>query len=118
MVCATWCAQGASGDVLPGDLPAWEAVYQQARRWLAGASRPRARTLRALLKLVQGRTAQPSAAILDARTVQSTPECGARAGFEGHKKRMGSKTHVAVDTLGHLLSLHVTAANAQVRDQV
>ena len=34
-------------------------------------------------------------------TVQSTPESGARAGFDGHKKRKGSKVHIAVDTLGH-----------------
>jgi transposase len=104
---------------MPGDLPAWEAVYQQARRWLAaGVFEAMCHDLRALLRLAQGRRAQPSAAILDARTVQSTPESGARAGFDGHKKRKGSKTHVAVDTLGHLLALHVTPANQQERDQV
>jgi transposase len=50
--------------------------------------------------------------------VQSTPESGARAGFDGHKKRKGSKVHAAVDTLGHLLALKVTAANEQDRAQV
>ena len=104
---------------MPGDLPAWEAVYQQARRWLAaGVFEAMCHDLRALLRVAQGRKARPSAAILDARTVQSTPESGARAGFDGHKKRKGSKTHVAVDTLGHLLALHVTPANEQERDQV
>ena len=64
------------------------------------------------------RNPQPSAAILDGRTVQSMPESGARAGYDGHKKKNGSKTHVAVDTLGNLLALLVTPANEQERAQV
>src|SRR6185312_3310450 len=60
----------------------------------------------------------PTAVIMDSRTVQSTPESGGRAGFDGHKKRKGSKIHAAVDTLGHLLALKVTAANEQDRAQV
>jgi len=60
----------------------------------------------------------PTAAIFDARTLQSTAERGARAGFDGHKKKNGSKVHVAVDTLGHLLALKVTPANQQERDLV
>ena len=56
--------------------------------------------------------------IVDSRTVQSTPESGSRAGFDGAKKRKGSKVHVAVDTLGNLLALKVTAANEQERTQV
>jgi len=55
---------------------------------------------------------------VDSRTLQSTPESGARAGFDGHKKRKGSKVHIAVDTLGHLLALHVTPANEQDRAQI
>ena len=55
---------------------------------------------------------------MDSRTMPSTPESGARAGFDGHKKRKGSKVHAAVDTLGHLLALKVTAANEQDRAQV
>jgi hypothetical protein len=61
---------------------------------------------------------QPSAVILDARTLQSSPESGARAGYDGHKRRNGSKVHVAADTLGHLLALLATPANAQERAQV
>src|SRR5438045_6780084 len=74
--------------------------------------------LRAILLLVQDRKADPSAVIVDSRTLQSTPVSGARAGFDGHKKRKGSKVHAAVDTLGHLLALKVTAANEQDRAQV
>jgi transposase len=77
-----------------------------------------AEDLRMLLRLAAGREDAPSAAILDSRTLQSTPESGARAGFDGHKKRKGSKVHAAVDTLGHLLALKVTPANEQDRAQV
>ncbi len=64
------------------------------------------------------RNPEPTATILDSRTVQSTPESGGRAGYDGHKRRKGSKIHAAVDTLGHLLALHVTPANEQDRAQV
>ena len=74
--------------------------------------------LRAVLRLAQGRTEAPTAVILDGRTLQSSPESGARAGYDGAKKRRGSKVHIAVDTLGHVLALCVTAANEQERAQV
>jgi len=74
--------------------------------------------LRETLRVAQGRAATPSAAILDSRTLRSTPESGARAGYDGHKRTKGSKVHVAVDTLGNLLALVVTAANEQDRAQV
>jgi transposase len=110
---------GCQWRMLPHDFPPWEAVYQQARRWhRAGAFEAVAHDLRVILRLVLERNPRPSAAILDGRTVQSTPESGGRAGFDGHKKKNGSKVHVAVDTLGNLLALKVTAANEQERAQV
>ena len=74
--------------------------------------------LRMLLREFAGRKGQPTAMILDSRTLQSTPESGARAGYDGAKRRKGSKVHAAVDTLGHLLALHVTPADEQDRAQV
>jgi transposase len=74
--------------------------------------------LRELLRLLSGRNEQPSAVILDSRTLQSTVESGHRAGYDGGKRKKGSKVHIAVDTLGHLLALHVTPANEQDRYQV
>ena len=110
---------GAQWRWLPHDLPPWPAVYQQARRWLdAGCFEAVVHDLRALLRLAQGRRPQPSAAIFDSQTLQSTPESGARAGYDGAKRRKGSKVHVAVDTLGQLLALHVTPAAEQDRAQV
>ena len=94
-------------------------MQQQTQRWVrAGCFEHLAADLRALLRLAAGRGAAPSAAILDSRTLQSTPESGGRAGYDGAKRRKGSKVHVAVDTLGHLLALKVTAAHEQDRAQV
>jgi transposase len=110
---------GCPWRMMPNDLPPWTAVQQQTQRWLrAGCFEAMAEDLRMLLRLAAEREAAPRAAILDSRTLQSTPESGARAGFDGHKKRKGSKLHAAVDTLGHLLAVKVTAANEQDRAQV
>jgi transposase len=110
---------GCPWRMMPHDLPPWSAVYQQTQRWIkAGCFEAMAHDLRAIVRLALDRNADPSAAILDSRTLQSTPESGSRAGFDGHKKRKGSKVHLAVDTLGHLLALRVTPANEQDRAQV
>ena len=110
---------GASWRMIPHDLPPWKVVYDQAQRWImAGVFEALAHDLRAVLRIAQGREPQPTAVILDSRTLQSSPESGSRAGYDGAKRRRGSKLHMAVDTLGHLLALCVTAANAQDRDQV
>jgi transposase len=104
---------------LPHDFPPWTAVYQQARRWMqAGLFEEICHDLRVIARLVLEREPQPSAVILDGRTLQSTPESGGRAGYDGYKKKNGSKVHVAVDTLGNLLALKVTPAHEQERAQV
>jgi transposase len=110
---------GSPWRYLPKDFPPWEAVYQQTRRWLAaGCFEAIVHDLRAVLRFAEGRDPEPTAAILDGRTIQSTPESGGRAGYDGYKRRRGSKVHIAVDTLGHLLALHVTPADEQERAQV
>jgi transposase len=110
---------GAPWRLLPTNLPPWEIVYQQTRRWLAaGVFEQLAHDLRALLRVAAGRDSVPTAVVLDGRTLQSSPESGPRAGYDGHKKRRGSKVHAAVDTLGHLLAVVVTPASDQERAQV
>lgn len=115
-----WIARaGAPWRMMPNDLPPWEAVYQQTQRWLkASVFEAIVHDLRMLLRLADGRKEQPSATILDSRTLQSSPASGHRAGYDGAKRKRGSKVHMAVDTLGHLLALHVTPANEQDRAQV
>ncbi len=110
---------GLQWRLMPHDLPPWDIVYQQTRRWLdAGCFEAIVHDLRTLLRVAAGCAPEPTAAILDSRTLQSTPESGDRAGYDGAKRRKGAKVHVAVDTLGHLLALHVTPADDQDRAQV
>src|SRR5919202_5223259 len=110
---------GAQWRMLPHDLPPLYTVYQQTQRWLkAGVFEAIVHDLRRLLREIEERAPDPRAVVLDSRTLQSSPESGARAGYDGHKRRKGSKVHLAVDTLGHLLALCVTPANAQERAQV
>lgn len=110
---------GCHWRYLPHDFPPWAAVYQQARRWIAaGVFEEMVHDLRMIMRMVQGREGQPTGVILDGRTLQSTPESGKRAGYDGAKKKKGSKIHAAVDTLGNLLAVHVTPADEQERAQV
>jgi transposase len=110
---------GMQWRMMPNDLPPWHTVYQQTQRWIkAGVFEEMVHDLRMLMREIDGRGQQPTAAILDSRTLQSTPESGGRAGYDGHKRRKGSKVHMAVDTLGQLLTLLVTPANEQDRAQV
>jgi transposase len=107
---------GSAWRYMPHDLPPWEAVYQQTRRWLsAGVFEAMVHDLRILLRLSEGRASDPTAAILDSRTLRSTPESSSRGGYDGAKRKKGTKVHAAVDTLGHLLALFVSPANEQER---
>ena len=111
---------GCQWRYMPNDLPPWQVVYQQTRRWMsARVFETLVHDLRVLIRVsLAGKNPDPSAVIMDARTIQSTSESGAEAGYDGAKRRKGRKTHVAVDTLGLLLALHVTPANEQERDSV
>ncbi len=110
---------GVTWRLVPNDLPPWEIVYQQTQRWLrAGVFEAMVHDLRLLLRTFTDRKGQPTAVILDSRTLRSTPESGSRASYDGAKRKKGSKIHIAVDTLGHLLAAHVTTASEQDRAQV
>src|SRR3981189_1364873 len=89
------------------------------QRWLkAGCFELLGGDVRSLLRQWGGRKGQPTAVVIDSRTLQSTLESGARAGYDGARRRKGSKDHIAVDTLGHLLALTVTPADQGDREQV
>jgi hypothetical protein len=87
-------------DLRPGRrLPADE-------KWLsAGAFEAAAHDLRTLLRLTSERAPHPTAAIVDSRTLRSTPESGHRASYDRAKHKRGSTVHAAVDILGHLAPL-------------
>ena len=110
---------GVAWRAMPNDLPPWHAVYDQAQRWLRGGCfEALVHDPRAVLRLARGRAEEPSAAVLNGRTLRSTPESGGRTAWDGHKRVRGSKLHMAVDTLGHLLALRVTPANEDDRSAV
>lgn len=110
---------GSPWRYMPHDLPPYYTVYQQTQRWLrAGVFEAIVHDLRALIRLGEGKSVEPTAAIFDSRTLQGSIENGDRSGYDGHKKRKGSKLHLAVDTLGEFLALVVTPANEQDRAQV
>lgn len=104
---------------LPNDFPSWAAVHQQTQRWIkGGVFAAMAHDLRKVLRVFEGRASRPTAVVFDGRTLQSTPGSGHRAGYDGYKRKKGSKVRAAVDTQGHLLALKVAAANEQERAQV
>ena len=110
---------GAQWRYMPREFGPWWAVYQQFQRWLdAGVFEALVADVQGIVREWAGRKGQPSAVCIDSRTLQSTPESGTRAGYDGAKRRKGSKVHIAVDTLGHLLALKVTAADQGDREQV
>ena len=115
-----WLARaGAPWRLVSHDLPPWPVVYQQFRRWdEARCFEAMVSDMRSIIRTAEGRRGQPSAAILDGRTLQSSCERGSRAGYDGYKRRKGSKVHMSVDTLGHLRTLTVTPADEQERAQV
>ncbi|AWI90315.1 IS5 family transposase [Methylobacterium sp. DM1] len=108
---------GAPWRFMPHDLPPWAAVYQQTERWLSADSfADVASDLRAVLRMAAER--EPSAVMLDSRTLHSSPESGERAGYDGAKRKRGAKVHLAVDTPGHVVALHVTPADVNDRAEV
>ena len=110
---------GAPWRFMPHDLPPWAAVYQQVQRWLAAdCFADVASDLRAVLRMAAERDPEPSAVVVDSRTLRSTPESGDRAGYDGAKRKRGSKLHLAVDTQGDPVAMHVTPADADDRGEV
>lgn len=67
--------------------------------------------------MAEGPAPEPTAVILDAQTLQSTPESGARAGYDGHKRKQGSRLHTVVDTLGNVRALKVTPARRRPHER-
>ncbi len=110
---------GSPWRYMPHDLPPYYTVYQQPQRWLrAGVFEAMVADLRALIRLGEGKSVEPTAAIFDSRTLQGSVENGDRSGYDGHKRKKGSKLHLAVDTLGEFLALVVTPADVQDRVQI
>jgi putative transposase len=71
---------GCAWRLMPHDLPHWQTAYQTFRAWRMDGTWMRTHAqLRDRLRIHMGRHPQPSAAITDAQTVQTTEQGGATA---------------------------------------
>jgi len=106
---------GIAWRLLPHDLPPWQTVYHYHRLWrLQGVWEELHTTLRALVRMREGRDPTPSAAIIDSQSVKTT-EAGGPRGYDGGKKVNGRKRHLLVDTLGLVMAIKVHEGNLQDR---
>lgn len=101
---------GCGWRMLPVHFGAWRTVYgwfrELARRFLF-------QTLHDVALMLDrecaGREPSPSAAVIDSQSVKA-PQ-GPTRGYDGAKKIVGRKRHIAVDTDGRLLMVHLTPAD-------
>ena len=109
---------GIKWRALPGDFPPYSTVFKYFTHWEKhGATAAVLDALRARVRLAEGRTAEPTAAVIDSASVRGAETVGAgTGGYDAGKKINGRKRHIAVDTLGLLLCVIVTGASVQDRD--
>jgi putative transposase len=111
---------GIKWRALPGDFPPWQTVYGLFKRWRDDGVLARIRDrLRARARIAAGRDREPSAAVIDAQSVHESAEGvvpAATSGYDGHKNVNGRKRHIMTDTLGLLIDVTVSPANAADRD--
>ena len=108
---------GGKWRALPVDFPPWQTVHGFFTRWAKAGVVERVRDrLREQIRTRAGRNSAPSAAAIDSQTVRAAETVGkATRGYDGGKKADGRKRHIAVDTMGLLLVVMVTAASMQDR---
>ncbi|MFF3787510.1 transposase, partial [Streptomyces sp. NPDC001933] len=111
-------AGGISWRAMHADFPAWGRVYAFFRRWREhGLITEFHDRLRGWVCEREGREAEPTAGIIDARSVKAAASVpSVSRGWDGGKKVGGRKRHIVTDCLGRLLVVAVTAANVGDRD--
>jgi len=96
---------------LPKDLPPWGLVTNYFYTWKNnGRFAEVSQDLAIQERLRQGRKPEPTAVVIDSKSVQTT-EMGGPKGFDKHKNVKGRKRHILVDVLGILLLAITTPAS-------
>ncbi len=110
--------EGIQWRAMPCDFPPFQTVYDVLDQWQQnGATETMHDELRRQCRIAAGRTPEPTAAITGSQSVKAAETVGkASRGYDAGKKIAGRKRHIAVDTIGLLLTVLVTIASVQDRD--
>jgi putative transposase len=109
---------GCQWRMLPSDFPAWQTVYSFFRKLKkTGLWKSIMDGLRSLVRIYEGKSPNPTAGIIDARTNKAGVKYGnVDIGYDAGKKTKGRKQHIIVDTLGLPIAVQVHSADIQDRD--
>ena len=106
---------GVQWRLLPVSFPPWKTVYHVFRQWtFSNTWEALNARLRALVRADEGKRSRPTAAVLDSQSVKSDSH-GGEVGYDAAKRIKGRKRHLLVDTLGLLLGIEITPADAPER---
>ena len=107
--------EGIQWRAMPADLPHWRTVCDVADGWhRSGATGKMHDELRRQCRIAAGRAPEPTAAVVDSQSVRVSEEVSrASRGYDAGKKVDGRRRHIAVDTVGLLLTVMVTAAGSR-----
>ena len=109
--------EGIRWRALPGDLPPWQTVYTDFRNWRKDGTWQRIHDrLREWYRIEQGRQKSSSEAVIDSQSVKSAAGVNDAVGYDAGKQIKGRKRFLAVETLGLVMTVFVTAASTPERD--